>query len=144
MGVHELKSVDAWRARAGTAVAATPTAEEVAAMEDSNAKETLRAFPGAAGAYDLVPLASASAVFSLDTSTDILLLHSLQVPSPPAHRPPTPKIHTQLDMFSKIQTQQNRTPHATSLHTGGTLHRIATQVIQWAQKACNFVGYVGA
>lgn len=49
-------------------------------MEESNAKQTLRDYPGTAGAYDLVPMASASAVFTLDTSTDIFLLHSLQVP----------------------------------------------------------------
>ncbi|KAK9840821.1 hypothetical protein WJX81_007219 [Elliptochloris bilobata] len=62
----------------GTAVATPPTPEEVAGMEDSNAKATLRDFPGTAGVYDLVPIASASAVFTLDTSTDIFLLHSLQ------------------------------------------------------------------
>lgn len=48
-------------------------------MEDSNAKETLLEFPHAAGAYDRVPIASASAVWTLDTSTDIFLLHSIQV-----------------------------------------------------------------
>lgn len=62
-------------------MATPPTPEDVAGMEDSNAKATLLDFPGAAGAYDLVPMASASAVFTLDTSTDIFLLHSLQVTS---------------------------------------------------------------
>ena len=48
-------------------------------MEDSAAKETLLAEPEAAGAYDRVPFASASAVFTMDTSNDIFLLHSIQV-----------------------------------------------------------------
>ena len=56
-----------------------PKAEDVAAMEDSNAKETLQEFPRAAGAYDRMPFASAAAVWTLDTSTDIFLLHSFQV-----------------------------------------------------------------
>ncbi len=52
-------------------------------MEDSNARETLREFPRAAGAYDRIPIANASAVWTLDTSTDIFLLHSIQVRKPP-------------------------------------------------------------
>ena len=56
-----------------------PKAEDVAVMEESNAKETLQEFPRAAGAYDRMPFASAAAVWTLDTSTDIFLLHSLQV-----------------------------------------------------------------
>ena len=56
-----------------------PKAEDVAAMEESNARETLQEFPAAAGAYDRMPFASAAAVWTLDTSTDIFLLHSFQV-----------------------------------------------------------------
>ena len=63
----------------GTAVAMQPKSADVEAMEESNAKETLQEFPAAAGAYDRVPFASASAVWTLDTSTDIFLLHSVQV-----------------------------------------------------------------
>lgn len=48
-------------------------------MEDSNAKEALQAEPQAAGAYDRVPFANASAIFTMDTSNDIFLVHSLQV-----------------------------------------------------------------
>lgn len=48
-------------------------------MEESNAKEALQAEPTAAGTYDKVPFASASALFTMDTSNDIFLLHSLQV-----------------------------------------------------------------
>jgi hypothetical protein len=81
-------------------------------MEDSNAKETLRAFPGAAGAYDLVPLASASAVFSLDTSTDILLLHALQVPRPPSPSP------TEFHRSWVHLDDPDASPYATPLHTG--------------------------
>ena len=55
-----------------------PTPADVDAMEGSAAKDTLREFPQAAGTYDRVPFAAASAVWSLDTSTDVLLLHSVQ------------------------------------------------------------------
>ena len=65
--------------RAGTAVAMPPSRVDVEAMEDSSARETLLEFPSAAGVYDRVPFSSASAVWTLDTSTDIFLLHSIQV-----------------------------------------------------------------
>ncbi len=55
------------------------SAEDVERMEPSAARDTLRDFPGAAGVYDRVPFAAASAVWTLDTSTDIFLLHSIQV-----------------------------------------------------------------
>lgn len=58
-----------------------PDKDMLAGMEDSQARETLTAEPQAAAAYDRIPLASASCVFTMDTSTDILLLHSLQVTS---------------------------------------------------------------
>ena len=57
-----------------------PDKEMLAGMEASQAKDTLLAESQAAGAYDRLPLSSASCVFSMDTSTDVLLLHSLQVP----------------------------------------------------------------
>ena len=60
-------------------MAMPPKAEDVAAMEESNARATLQEFPKAAGAYDRMPFASAAAVWTLDTSTDIFLLHSFQV-----------------------------------------------------------------
>jgi len=56
-----------------------PSAEAVRAMEDSNAKTSLLGEASAAGAYDKVPFSSASAIFTMDTSNDIFLLHSLQV-----------------------------------------------------------------
>ena len=59
-------------------------------MEDSSAKETLREFPRAAGAYDRMPFASATAVWTLDTSTDIFLLHSFQARCSPAIVVPLP------------------------------------------------------
>lgn len=64
---------------AGTAVALPPSKDAVSKMEDSNAKEALLAESKAAGAYDRVPFANASAIFTMDTSNDIFLLHSLQV-----------------------------------------------------------------
>lgn len=48
-------------------------------MEESTAKETLQECPKAAGVYDRMPFASAAAVWTLDTSTEIFLLHSFQV-----------------------------------------------------------------
>ncbi len=64
---------------AGTAVAMPPAQDAVKGMEDSNAKEALQAEPEAAGAYDKIPFANASAIFTMDTSNDIFLLHSIQV-----------------------------------------------------------------
>lgn len=48
-------------------------------MEDCNAKEVLREEPTAAGVYDKIPFSSASAIFTMDTYTNIFMLHSLQV-----------------------------------------------------------------
>ena len=56
-----------------------PTPEMLAGMEPSNARSTLVAEPGALAAYDQVPCKAASAVFTMDTSTDIFMLHTLQV-----------------------------------------------------------------
>ena len=64
---------------AGTAVTCKPTPEMLGAMEPSNARSTLEAEPGAVAAYDQVPCKAASAVFTMDTSTDIFMLHTLQV-----------------------------------------------------------------
>ncbi len=72
----------------GTAVATPPRAQEVEAMEDSSARATLQEFPRAAGAYDRMPFASATAVWTLDTSTDIFLLHSFQVRCSPSNVSP--------------------------------------------------------
>ena len=60
-------------------MASAPQVADVLAMEQSAARDTLVDFPGAVGAYDQVPFQSASFVFTMDTSTDILLLHSIQV-----------------------------------------------------------------
>ena len=56
-----------------------PTPAMMGGMEASNAQTVLLAEPGAVAAYDLVPCKAASAVFTMDTSTDIFLLHTLQV-----------------------------------------------------------------
>ena len=64
---------------AGTAVATEPTAAMHAAAEDCAAKATLQGTEGSVGAYDKLPLASASCLFTMDTSTDIFILHSFQV-----------------------------------------------------------------
>ena len=64
---------------AGTAVATAPSAEMLQVTEDCAAKTTLQGSEGSVGAYDKVPLASASCLFSMDTSTDIFIMHSFQV-----------------------------------------------------------------
>ena len=62
----------------GTAVAIPPTASQAAAAEDTDAKEAMLSAPGAVGAYDKVPVLSASAVFTFDTSTAACTVHSFQ------------------------------------------------------------------
>ena len=47
--------------------------------EDCNAKSTLVQTQGCVGAYDKMPLASASCLFTMDTSSDIFIMHSFQV-----------------------------------------------------------------
>lgn len=64
---------------AGTAVATAPSESMLESSEDCAAKATLMATSGSAGAYDKVPLAAASCLFTMDTSTDIFLMHSFQV-----------------------------------------------------------------
>lgn len=74
-------------------MALPPSRNAVAAMEDCNAKDTLQAEPAAAGAYDCIPLAAVSAVFTLDTSTDLFVMHSIQVEFlsiPPDRQRPCP------------------------------------------------------
>ena len=64
---------------AGTAVAAAPSDSMLEDCEDCAAKATVLAHRGCVGAYDKVPLAAASCLFTMDTSTDIFLMHSFQV-----------------------------------------------------------------
>jgi len=47
--------------------------------EDCDAKSTLVQTQGCVGAYDKMPLASASCLFTMDTSSDIFIMHSFQV-----------------------------------------------------------------
>ena len=64
---------------AGTAVAAAPSEDMLANTEDCAAKATLVAARGSVAAYDKVPFAAASCLFTMDTATSIFLLHSFQV-----------------------------------------------------------------
>lgn len=66
---------------AGTAVAAAPSEGMLASTEDCAAKATLVAASGSVAAYDKVPLAAASCLFTMDTATNIFLMHSFQVGS---------------------------------------------------------------
>lgn len=61
----------------GTAHGVRPTAAQLASCERTDALAALVAEPRAVGAYDRVPLASASAVFALDTAAETLQLHAL-------------------------------------------------------------------
>ncbi|KAL0047976.1 hypothetical protein WJX82_004829 [Trebouxia sp. C0006] len=62
----------------GTAVAAAPSKSMLDLSEDCNAKSTLVQTQGCVGAYDKMPLASASCLFTMDTSSDIFIMHSFQ------------------------------------------------------------------
>ena len=64
---------------AGTAVATAPSKSMLELSEDCDAKSTLVGTQGCVGAYDKMPLASASCLFTMDTSSDIFIMHSFQV-----------------------------------------------------------------
>lgn len=61
---------------------------KVAASEETDAKAALVATPGAVGAYDKVPFQSASAVFTFDTSSATITVHSFQASAFSAAQPP--------------------------------------------------------
>ena len=58
-----------------------PSSKMHAGLGQNAATRTLEAEPRAAAAYDHVPFKSASCVYTLDTSTNIFLMHSIQVRS---------------------------------------------------------------
>lgn len=60
-------------------MAVRPNKHMLAAAGSSDAQQALVGESGAVLAYDKVPFASGAAVFTLDTSTDLLVLHSIQV-----------------------------------------------------------------
>ncbi|KAL0030394.1 hypothetical protein WJX79_000988 [Trebouxia sp. C0005] len=62
----------------GTAVATAPSKSMLELSEDCDAKSTLVQTQGCVGAYDKMPLASASCLFTMDTSSDIFIMHSFQ------------------------------------------------------------------
>ena len=64
---------------AGTAVAMRPTQGMLAAAEESPAKAAVAAEVQAVGAFDKVPFSSGSCIFTMDTATDIFIMHSIQV-----------------------------------------------------------------
>ncbi len=59
-----------------------PSKDMQTGAEDTAASQVLEAKPRAAAAYDHVPFKSATCVYTLDTSTNIFLLHSIQVKVP--------------------------------------------------------------
>jgi hypothetical protein len=60
-------------------VAVRPTPEMLAAAEDSAAQAVLAAEPGAVGVYDHVPVRGGAAVFTMDTASEVFMLHSGKV-----------------------------------------------------------------
>lgn len=60
-------------------MAAAPSEDMLANTEECAAKATLTATSGSVAAYDKVPLAAASCLFTMDTATNIFLMHSFQV-----------------------------------------------------------------
>lgn len=60
----------------GSARAVRPTSAQLADCEPTEALAALLAEPGAVGAFDRVPVASAGAVFALDTAQETLQLHA--------------------------------------------------------------------
>ena len=56
-----------------------PTQGMLAAAEDSPAKAAVAAEVQADGAFDKVPFSSGSCIFTMDTATDIFIMHSIQV-----------------------------------------------------------------
>lgn len=68
-------------AHAGTAVAVRPTPEMMAAADDTAAQAVLAAEPEAVAAYDHVPVRAGAAVFTMDTASEVFMLHSGKVGS---------------------------------------------------------------
>ena len=66
-------------------MAVRPTAEMLAAAEDSAAQAVLAAEPEAVGVYDHVPVRAGAAVFTMDTASEVFMLHSGKVSSTAAH-----------------------------------------------------------
>ena len=64
-----------------------PTQGMLAAAEDSPAKAAVAAEVQAVGAFDRVPFSSGSCIFTMDTATDIFIMHSIQVSSTAAVQP---------------------------------------------------------
>jgi hypothetical protein len=60
-------------------VAVRPTPETLAAVEDSAAQAVLAAEPGAVGVYDRLPVRAGAAVFTMDTASEVFMLHSGKV-----------------------------------------------------------------
>ena len=56
-----------------------PTPEMLAGSGDSDAQAVLAAEPGAVAAYDHVPMRAAAAVFSMDTASEVFMLHTAKV-----------------------------------------------------------------
>ena len=63
----------------GMAIAMRPTAAMLEGAEGTAALDVMMSEPDAVGAYDRVPFASAAAVFTMDTASEVFVLHSSQV-----------------------------------------------------------------
>jgi len=64
---------------AGIATAVRPSERALRDADDTAALEALQGEPEAVGAYDHVPFASATAVFLMDTASEVFVIHRAQV-----------------------------------------------------------------
>ena len=64
---------------AGIATAVRPADRALPDAEPTAALDAMRSEPAAVGAYDHVPFASATAVFLMDTASEVFVVHRAQV-----------------------------------------------------------------
>ena len=61
------------------ATAVRPSKRALRDAEDTAALEAMQSEPEAVGAYDHIPFASATAVFLVDTASEVFVIHRAQV-----------------------------------------------------------------
>ena len=118
------------------AIAVRPTAQMQSVAEVTAASAALSSEAEAVGAYDHVPFTSAAAVFTMDTASEVFVLHSAQVlsllPSLTCHAvtiqstAQATKSHN-----SDMYTSRYRSIAVTSISTGGTLPISSTKTMAY-------------
>ena len=99
----------------GMAIAVRPTAEMVSAAEVTAASAALSSEAEAVGAYDHVTFTSAAAVFTMDTASEVFVLHSAQVLS--------------LSCHSRRAVMIQNTAHTMHTHNGGIMYASKSRLI---------------